>query len=50
MGIQQTKKAVYQALSSDLIGHLDYMSAQMGLLVETDDFKRAVEAFTKEDP
>ena len=47
MAIRLTKKAVYQGLSSNLIHHLDYMSSQLGLLVETDYFKEAVKAFTK---
>ena len=46
-GIRATKRAVYQSLSSDLTHHLDYISSQMGLLCETDYFKKAVESFRK---
>ena len=45
--IRMTKKAVYQSLSSNLNDHLDHISSQMGLLCETDYYKRAVEAFHK---
>jgi enoyl-CoA hydratase/carnithine racemase len=50
LGIRLTKKAVYQSLTSDFLGHLDYVSSQMDLLCQTEHFKRAVKAFTDENP
>lgn len=48
LGIRLTKKAVYQSLSSDFLGHLEYISSQMGLLCQTEYFKMAVKAFTSD--
>jgi enoyl-CoA hydratase/carnithine racemase len=47
LGIRATKRAVYQGLSSDLSRHLDYISSQMGLLCETEYFKKAVDSFRR---
>jgi enoyl-CoA hydratase/carnithine racemase len=47
LGVRTIKKAVYQGLSSNLSDHLEYISSQMGLLIETDYYKKAVEAFIK---
>jgi enoyl-CoA hydratase/carnithine racemase len=46
-GIRAIKRAIYQSLSSNLTQHLEYISSQMGLLCETDYFKKAVESFRK---
>ncbi|MFH1479754.1 MAG: enoyl-CoA hydratase/isomerase family protein, partial [Pseudomonadota bacterium] len=47
LGVRLTKKAVYQAYSSNFMQHLDYISSQMGLLTDTAYFKDAVGAFAK---
>jgi len=39
------KRAVYQAQTSSLRSHLDYISSQMALLSETDDHREAAQAF-----
>jgi enoyl-CoA hydratase/carnithine racemase len=45
LAVRLTKRAVKQALRSDLADHLDYISSQMGLLCETEHFKEAVRQF-----
>jgi enoyl-CoA hydratase/carnithine racemase len=46
LAVRATKKAVKQALASDLPNHLDYISSQMGLPCETEHFRKAVRKFT----
>jgi enoyl-CoA hydratase/carnithine racemase len=45
LAVRLTKRAVKQALNSDLRDHLDYISSQMGLLCETEHFREAVRRF-----
>lgn len=40
--LRAIKRAVYQGLRSDLRGHLDYISSQLGLLSETEEHREAV--------
>jgi enoyl-CoA hydratase/carnithine racemase len=40
--LRATKRAVYQGLTSDLGGHLDYMSSQVALLSETEEHRKAI--------
>jgi enoyl-CoA hydratase/carnithine racemase len=40
--LRAVKRAVYQGLTSDLRGHLDYMSSQLALLSETEEHREAV--------
>lgn len=47
LSIRLTKKAVYSSLHSNLRHHLDYISSQVGLLCDTDYFKKAVEEYTR---
>ncbi len=42
-----TKKAVYDALGSDLKGHLDYMSSQLALLTETKEHQDSLQKIAK---
>ncbi len=45
LAIRMTKRAVYQAQSSTLRSHLDYISSQQALLSETNDHQEAAKAF-----
>ncbi len=45
LAIAATKRAVYQAQTSTLRAHLDYMSSQIALLSETEDHREAARAF-----
>jgi len=45
MAVRMMKRAVYQAQSSSLCSHLDYISSQLALLSETKDHVEAVRAF-----
>lgn len=45
LAVCMTKRAVYQAQSSTLRAHLDYISSQMSLLSETEDHLEAARAF-----
>ena len=45
LAIRMMKRAVYQAQSSTLRSHLDYISSQLALLSETQDHKEAAKAF-----
>jgi len=42
-----TKRAVYNALSSDLKSHLDHMSSQLALLTETKEHQEALQKIAK---
>jgi enoyl-CoA hydratase/carnithine racemase len=44
-GVRLTKRAVKQGLRSDLADHLDYISSQVGLLCDTEHFRKAVRSF-----
>lgn len=43
--VRMMKRAVYQAQSSTLRAHLDYISSQLALLSETQDHQEAAKAF-----
>ena len=43
--LRAVKRAVYHGLHSNLRGHLDYMSSQLGLLTQTAEHREAVEKF-----
>ncbi len=45
--LKASKRAVYDGLASDLKGHLDYMSSQLGLLSETREHKEAIAALIR---
>jgi len=45
LAVRMMKRAVYQAQTSSLRSHLDYISSQMALLSETDDHREAAQAF-----
>jgi enoyl-CoA hydratase/carnithine racemase len=45
LAIRMTKRAVYQAQTSTLRAHLDYISSQISLLSETRDHREAARAF-----
>jgi enoyl-CoA hydratase/carnithine racemase len=45
LAIRMMKRAVYQAQSSTLRSHLDYISSQLALLSETQDHQEAAKAF-----
>jgi enoyl-CoA hydratase/carnithine racemase len=45
LAIRMMKRAVYQAQTSTLRAHLDYISSQLALLSETDDHIEAAKAF-----
>lgn len=45
LAIRMMKRAVYQAQTSTLRAHLDYISSQVALLSETSDHKEAARAF-----
>lgn len=45
LAVRMMKRAVYQALTSDLRSHLDYISSHISLLSETEDHKEAARAF-----
>jgi enoyl-CoA hydratase/carnithine racemase len=45
IAVRMMKRAVYQAQSSTLRSHLDYISSQLALLSETQDHKEAAKAF-----
>ena len=47
--VRAIKRAVYGGLKSDLRGHLDYMSAQLALLTQTDEHREAVRRFVERD-
>jgi enoyl-CoA hydratase/carnithine racemase len=47
--IRAIKRAVYNGLKSDLRGHMDYMSSQLGLLTQTDEHREAVKQFVERD-
>jgi len=45
LAIRLMKRAVYQAQTSSLRAHLDYISSQVALLSETEDHREAAKAF-----
>lgn len=45
VAVRMIKRAVFQALNSDLRSHLDYISSQLALLTETKDHLEAAKAF-----
>ena len=45
LAIRMMKRAVYQAMTSSLRAHLDYISSQISLLSETKDHREAARAF-----
>jgi enoyl-CoA hydratase/carnithine racemase len=45
LAVTITKRAVYQAQTSSLRSHLDYISSQVALLSETEDHREAARAF-----
>jgi enoyl-CoA hydratase/carnithine racemase len=45
LALRMIKRAVYQAQTSSLRAHLDYISSQMALLSETEDHREAAKAF-----
>ncbi|MCG6536328.1 MAG: hypothetical protein L7F78_16905 [Syntrophales bacterium LBB04] len=47
LAVRMMKRAVYQAQSSSLRGHLDYISSQLALLTETEDHLEAARAFVE---
>ena len=47
--LRAIKRAVYDGLKSDLRGHLDYMSSQLGLLSQTKEHMDAVRKLVKKE-
>ncbi len=47
LAVRMMKRAVYQAQSSTLRSHLDYISSQLALLSETQDHQEAARAFVE---
>lgn len=47
--VRAIKRAVYNGLKSDLRGHMDYMSAQLGLLTQTEEHREAVKRFAEKE-
>ncbi len=47
LAVRMMKRAVYQAQTSTLRSHLDYISSQLSLLSETDDHIEAAKAFVE---
>ncbi len=47
LAVPMIKRAVYQAETSTLRAHLDYISSQLTLLIETKDHKEAAQAFVE---
>lgn len=47
LAVRMMKRAVYQAQSSSLRSHLDYISSQLALLSETQDHQEAAKAFVE---
>ncbi len=47
LALRMMKRAVYQAQSSTLRAHLDYISSQLALLSETQDHQEAAKAFVE---
>ncbi len=45
LAVRMIKRAVYQAQTSSLRSHLDYISSQLALLTETEDHMEAAKAF-----
>ena len=45
LAIRMMKRAVYQAQTSTLRAHLDYISSQLALLSETQDHQEAARSF-----
>jgi enoyl-CoA hydratase/carnithine racemase len=45
LAVRMMKRAVYQAQTSTLRAHLDYISSQLSLLSETEDHVEAAKAF-----
>jgi enoyl-CoA hydratase/carnithine racemase len=45
LAVRMMKRAVYQAQTSSLRNHLDYISSQVALLTETEDHIEAARAF-----
>jgi enoyl-CoA hydratase/carnithine racemase len=45
LAVRMMKRAVYQAQTSTLRAHLDYISSQLALLSETEDHIEAAKAF-----
>jgi len=45
LAVRMIKRAVYQAQTSSLRSHLDYISSQLALLTETEDHVEAAKAF-----
>jgi len=50
LAIRMMKRAVYQAQTSTLRSHLDYISSQLSLLTETEDHIEAAKAFLEKRP
>jgi len=48
--VRMMKRAVYQAQTSSLRAHLDYISSQLALLTETEDHLEALKAFLARRP
>lgn len=47
LAVRMMKRAVYQAQTSTLRNHLDYISSQISLLTETEDHLEAARAFVE---
>ncbi|MCX8118828.1 MAG: enoyl-CoA hydratase-related protein [Desulfobacterota bacterium] len=47
LAVRMMKRAIYQAQSSTLRSHLDYISSQLALLSETQDHQEAARAFVE---
>jgi enoyl-CoA hydratase/carnithine racemase len=45
LAVRMMKRAIYQAQTSTLRSHLDYISSQISLLTETEDHLEAARAF-----
>lgn len=50
LAVRMMKRAVYQAQTSTLRSHLDYISSQLSLLSETEDHIEAAKAFLEKRP
>lgn len=50
LAVRMMKRAVYQAQTSTLRAHLDYISSQLSLLSETEDHVEAARAFLEKRP
>ena len=47
--VRAIKRAVYNGLKSDLRGHMDYMSSQLGLLTQTKEHREAAKKFAEKN-